>query len=153
MRDHIVGFVVALVLQVTTLKQHILFHTFGCSQHLHISLLFDDNHTFGDVHTFPARRHLIYLHCRKRKSETLLPGSPSLHSHLTAHTISCFRQHNVHHLTVATPEDFTSAPKGMTIYQFIPQYLTGSLKSVSQCGDERVWEWKCRYAPHDDSCA
>lgn len=34
-----------------------------------------------------------------------------------------------HHKRVATPEDPASAPKGMTLYEFIPKTIVGSLKS------------------------
>lgn len=40
------------------------------------------------------------------------------------------RMHHEHHLTASTPADFTSAPKGMSIYEYIPQYYWGSLALV-----------------------
>lgn len=37
-----------------------------------------------------------------------------------------------HHKRVSTPEDPTSAPSGMTVYQFIPRSIVGSLVSAFQ---------------------
>ena len=34
-----------------------------------------------------------------------------------------------HHKRVATPEDPASAPKGMTVYQFLPKSIIGSYHS------------------------
>ena len=34
-----------------------------------------------------------------------------------------------HHRRVATPDDPASAPKGMTVYQFLPRSIVGSYKS------------------------
>lgn len=35
-----------------------------------------------------------------------------------------------HHKRVSTPDDPTSAPKGMTLYEFVPRSIIGSLKSA-----------------------
>jgi alkane 1-monooxygenase len=35
-----------------------------------------------------------------------------------------------HHKRVSTPDDPTSAPKGMTVYEFVPRSIIGSLKSA-----------------------
>ena len=43
----------------------------------------------------------------------------------------CNRQHAHHHLTVGTPADFTSAPKGLTYFAYMPQYLINSFREVS----------------------
>ena len=42
------------------------------------------------------------------------------------------RQHHYHHLTVGTPEDFTSAPKGMNVYSFVLQYIFKSYQTVGK---------------------
>jgi alkane 1-monooxygenase len=56
----------------------------------------------------------------------------------TIHQIKNFYMHFTiehlygHHKKVATPEDPASAPKGMSLYRFLPKTVIGSLKSALQ---------------------
>ncbi|WP_298020346.1 alkane 1-monooxygenase [uncultured Parasphingopyxis sp.] len=61
----------------------------------------------------------------------------------------CIEHVRGHHMRVATPDDPATAPKGMTLYRFLPRTIIGSFRSAWGLEAERLarkglgtWSWR-----------